>query len=274
MAVNSFVVLAPPALIETEQGGALQESVSTLGPGKPEPTPSRLAQPTLTATTLETPPSAAPGLSETRTQALAKTLLLKANDALLAKDNDRATRYLQNYLDIYPDAALIRLQVAELCFRRAALEESRKHFRRALGEVTDPPLPVHCRLHAHSRLMEIAAEQGKRFDEELQRGMGLTVLAENRQQESPDKPGTSAQELYGKARLALERAALLSPGDAQPPLYLVTVWQGMQQTRNAHLAFDQARRLALGSSLSPYDQLKLAQLGLELTPVQHTSLKR
>jgi hypothetical protein len=57
-------------------------------------------------------------------------------------------------------------------------------------------------------------------------------------------------------------------------LYLVTVWQGMQQTRNAHLAFDQARRLALGSSLSPYDQLKLAQLGLELTPVQHTSLKR
>lgn len=208
-------------------------------------------------------PSAAPGLYEVRSAAQARALLLKATASLEAKDFDGAAIQLERYLKAYPDSALIRLQVAELHFRQAHFVDARRQFNQALAEVIDPELPLHCRLHAHSRLMEIASEQRDRFSEELHRGIGLSLLAEHRRNEQSQE-GVHVQELLGKARLALEKAERLSPRDARPALYLISVWQRMQQHRNAGLALEQARHLSFGTRLNPFEQVQLAQWTLTL----------
>lgn len=240
----------------------MDESVPPLGPGTTVPTPTRLAQPTLTST-MEKPPSAAPGPAEARTSAQARTLLLKATAALEAQDFQAAASALHRYVLLYPDAALIRMQLGELRFNQHQLDEAEVQYRAALGEVIDPPLPLHCKLHGHSRLMEIAAERHDRFLEELHRGIGLLLLAEHRLATPNKENMVSGEQLLGKARTALVKASTLSPTDARPALYLTTVWHLMLQPANANSAYDKASQLSTLSSLTATEQLWLAQWGLE-----------
>lgn len=263
LATSSFVVLAPPALIDPRESGGCSESAPNLGPGTRVPTPSRLAQPTLSAATGEKPVSAAPGLSDARQAAHARTLLLKATASIEEKDFSTAARHLEQYLLSYPDSALIRLQLAELRFRDDRFDDARKHFQQALAEVVDPELPVHCKLHAHSRLMEIAGQLHDRFNEELQRGIGLLVLAEHRQTQSSTASEVSSQELLGKARTALTRAAMMVPGDARPSLYLAAVWHAMGQHSNALHSLRQSQSLAFKSRLTASEWMQLALWDVE-----------
>lgn len=173
------------------------------------------------------PASAAPGPAETRTAAQAKTLLIKATAALEAQDHPLAASHLRRYLQVYPDAVLIRMQLAELYYQLSRFSDAEEQFRSALGEVIDPALPLHCRLHGHSRLMELAQERTDTFNEELHRGIGLVLLAEHRQNQKPSGQMVNSAQLLGKARTALVKAGEVSPKDARPALYLTSVWHSM-----------------------------------------------
>lgn len=267
-------MLEPPALLAMQPDGASTESAPTLQPGNPVPTPFRMAQPTVMLSPSEDAASAAPGSTEPRTMAQARTLLLKATACLEANDLVGASSILQRYLLAFPDAVLVRLQLAELFFKMARYDESQQQFKAALAEVIDPELPRHCRLHGHSRLVDIAAHQKDRFGEELHRGIGLMLLAELRMQEGATSQGVCAQELLGKARAALQKAKKLSSCDARPPLYLVSVWQEMQQEGNARRELTLAQLLSHITRLTAFEQMRLAQLGLELRSGNHISLNR
>lgn len=260
LGTSTFVMLQPPSLPVDMDA---VESVPTLGPGKPASAPSRLAQPTVSPLPGQTPTSAAPGFSEVRKAPLARTLLLKATAALEAGELAGAARLLNEYLQHFPDSAMIRLQLAEILFRQSRHESARLHFLQALGEVVDPELPVHCRLHAHSRLMEIASVEGDRYNEDLQRGIGLLVLAQHRQTVASSESEVTVQELLGKARAALSRASRLAPGDARPALYLAAVWQVMGQHANALHSLRQAQAMSLNSRLTSQEWLQLALWNLE-----------
>ncbi|HQR43933.1 MAG TPA: tetratricopeptide repeat protein [Gemmatales bacterium] len=259
---SSFVALQPPVLVEASPVG-LQESASTLGPGNQTPTPSRLAQPTGSSTLVDATASAAPGPSEARKAALGRTLLLQATASLEQKDFTSAARHLERYLLSFPDSALIRMQLAELWFQESRHDAARRQFLMALGEVADPPLPVHSKLHAHSRLVEIASENSDRFNEDLQRGIGLLVLAEHRRNQSSASAEVTPEELLGKARAALTRASKIAPQDARPWLYLAAVWNAMGQTSNARSAFLQSQHLAIGSYLTASEWMQLAMWSVE-----------
>jgi len=274
LAASSFVMLEPPALVAMQPDGSSMESVPTIGPGKPVPTPSRKAQPTEMSSPSEKATSAAPGLAETRTMAQARTLLLQATACLEANDLSGAAVILQRYLIAFPDAALVRMQLGELCYKLTRYDEAQLQFKAALAEVIDPELPMHCRLHAHSRLVDIATMQKDRFNEELHRGIGLALLAELRLQESTTSQGVSTQELLGKARVALQKARKMSTWDARPSLYLVFVWQAMQQQGNAQRELTQALLLSHITRLNAYEQSRLAQCALELPTENHISLNR
>ncbi len=265
MATSSFVMLEPPALVAMQPDGSSTESVLPhVGPGKPASTPTRMAQPTVSTSPEEKTTSAAPGSAEPRTMAQARVLLLKATACLEANDLTGAAIILQRYLHAFPDAVLVRMQLGELYFKLSRFDDARLQFQAALAEVIDPELPMHCRLHGHSRLVDIALMNKDRFSEELHRGIGLALLAEMRLQETTTSQGVSAQELLGKARLALIKAKKFSTCDARPSLYLVSVWQMMQQQANAEHELAQSMFLSHITRLNAYEQMRLAQYAVEL----------
>lgn len=243
-------------------GSSAESAPYPVGPGKRASTPTRMAQPTVRPSTEASTTSAAPGSAEPRTLAQARALLLKATACLEANDLPGAVTILSRYLHAFPDAVLVRMQLGELYFKLSQFEEAQRQFLSALAEVIDPELPLHCRLHAHSRLVDVASLNKDRFSEELHRGIGLALLAEIRLQESTINNSVSAQELLGKARLALVKAKKLAPGDARPSLYLVTVWQMMQQHNNAQHELAQALLLSHLTRLNAYEQMRLAQYTL------------
>lgn len=272
LATSSMLLLEPPALVETSDNDNSQESASSTRPGNLTPTPSRQAQPTDKSTQHDPAPSAAPGLSRSKSMAMARTLLLQATARLEHNDLTGAAVILQRYVQAFPDAAMIRLQLGELCFKLDRTEESQHQFLAALDNVLDPALPLHCRLHAHSRLVDIASLQKDEFNEHLHRGIGLALLAERRMQESTSTAGATVQELQGKSRTALMKAKRLAPLDARPSLYLAGLWQSMQLIGNARSELQQAQLLSHLGSLSAYEELHLAQLAIELQIQKHISL--
>jgi tetratricopeptide (TPR) repeat protein len=240
------------------------ESMPPLGPGNRALTPSRLARPTLFSPRDVKPASAAPGPAETRTAAQAKTLLIKATAALEAQDHPLAASHLRRYLQVYPDAVLIRMQLAELYYQLSRFSDAEEQFRSALGEVIDPALPLHCRLHGHSRLMELAQERTDTFNEELHRGIGLVLLAEHRQNQKPSGQMVNSAQLLGKARTALVKAGEVSPKDARPALYLTSVWHSMRQYANAKASLEKAQLLSHLSPLNAQEYMDLAWWALVL----------
>jgi tetratricopeptide (TPR) repeat protein len=259
---SSFVLLQPPAIMLAEADNEEPESIPTLGPGNRGSTPSRVAQPTLFSSPRVKPASAAPGpMNPAQT---ARTLLLKATAALEARNTGAAAAHLRRYVEIYPDAVLIRMQLGELYFEQQRWGEAASEFQLALGEVVEPGLPIHCRLHAHSRLMELASERNDSYQEELHRGIGLVLLAEHRQTQKQNDEMVSAAQLFGKARNALVKASEARTQDARPALYLVSVWQGMQQHANALAALEKAQLLSHLTSLSAYERLQLATWSIVL----------
>lgn len=206
--------------------------------------------------------------------AQARVLLLKATACLEASDLTGAATILQRYLHAFPDAVLVRMQLGELYFKLSQFDDARHQFQSALAEVIDPELPMHCRLHGHSRLVEIASMNKDRFSEELHRGIGLALLAEMRLHETTTSKAVSTQELLGKARLALIKAKKLSCYDARPSLYLVSVWQMMQLQANAERELAQAMLLSHITRLNSYEQIRLAQNAVELHSENHISLNR
>jgi tetratricopeptide (TPR) repeat protein len=274
LATSSLVMLEPPALVALQPDGSSGESVPPVGPGKPAPIPTRKAQPTEMFSPTEKATSAAPGSSEPRTMAQARLLLLKATACLEANDLNGAAVVLHRYLQAYPDSVLVRMQLGELCFKLDRNEEAQQQFKAALAEVIDPELSLQARLHGHSRLVDIALIQKDRFSEELHRGIGLALLAELRLQETHTQSGVSTQELLGKARSALQKAKKYSVSDARPSLYLISVWQMMQQQGNAQRELAQAQLLSHVTRLTPYEQCRLAKCALELRAENHISLNR
>lgn len=252
---------------ETDEAG---EQVPTLGPGITAPASTRLAQPTMKLAKTD-PGSAAPGAEDNRSLASARTLLLKATQALEKNQLSEATIILSRYLHAFPDATLIRLQLAELYFKLQHYERSRLQFQTALGEMTDPPLAVSVQLHGHSRLMELAAEDKDRFTQELQRGIGLLILARHRQLAPASTSGASAQELCGKAQTALQQASEISPADARPFLYLALVWKMMQLHGNADYALECALSRATSTPLNEVERVLLAELNIQRQPHQVNS---
>jgi len=262
LVTDSFVLIEPPAITLAQEADEVGEQVPTLGPGTTAPASTRLAQPTMKLALKTDPGSAAPGAEETRSLASAKTMLLKATQALEKNQLPEATIILSRYLQAFPDATLIRLQLGELYFKLQQFERSRLQFQTALGEITDPPLTVSVQLHGHSRLMELAAENKDRFTQELQRGIGLLILARHRLLAPANTTGATAQELCGKAQTALQQAAELSPADARPFLYLALVWRMMHLQGNADCALECALTRATSTSLSEVERVMLAELNM------------
>ncbi len=190
---------------------------------------------------------------------LAAAYLEKGQDAAAAEQ-------MYDYLRLQPEHVVVRLHLAELMLRLGRQAKARDEFERFIAEAqTRPELAAEHLVHCHSQLMEMAVREGDEYGEHLHRGVGLYLLAKQRQT-LPDPDGElSTEALLCKAAGELALAFRARPDEARPCWYLASVWTELGQRGPATRWLRSAEAAAPFSSLTPCERegLRLGCLRLE-----------
>ncbi len=185
--------------------------------------------------------------------------------ALLEQGNDaEAAAHLERYVTQRPEHLAARAQLGELLFRQGKLEDSRVQLEMFIamaqehGEAASRYL-VHC----HSRLVEIASAQKDQYEEHLNRGIGLYLLACRRGKE-PDPDGEfSVGSLLCRSAMELQHAREDDDEQARPHFYLSQVWTRLGQPGAARRALAAADGSACLTRLTPAERRELHAMRLE-----------
>jgi tetratricopeptide (TPR) repeat protein len=183
--------------------------------------------------------------------------------ACLEKGQDAAAAdHMAVYVRRQPDHFVVRVHYADLLLRLGRPLEAREQFERFVADVQSrPALAEEHLIHCHSKLMEIAESQEDDYGEHLNRGIGLYLLAKQRQA-LPESAGgeISAEGMLCKAAGELTLATRGRPDEARPCWYLSAVWTELAQRRPATRWLRAARAAAPFSYLTPgeRDALRLA----------------
>ncbi len=183
-------------------------------------------------------------------------------------DEAAAAGHLAEYLKAFPEHHVVRAHYAELLLRLHRPREARAQFERFIADVQDDPElgPKHL-VHCHSRLMEIAEDEGDEYTEHLHRGIGLYLLAcERAGLPDPEDGDLSVESVLCKAAAELTMAHLTRRDEARPCWYLYAVWSRLDQRQPALRHLREADSTAPFSYLTPAEKrdLELAHLGREI----------
>jgi tetratricopeptide (TPR) repeat protein len=179
-----------------------------------------------------------------------------------------AVGHLAEYLKAFPEHHVVRAHYAELLLRLNRPREARSQFEHFIADVQDDPElgPKHL-VHCHSRLMEIAEDEGDEYAEHLHRGIGLYLLGcERAGLPDPEEGDLSVESVLCKAAGELTMAHLARRDEARPCWYLYAVWSRLDQRQPALRHLREADATAPFSYLTPAENrdLELARLGREV----------
>jgi tetratricopeptide (TPR) repeat protein len=150
----------------------------------------------------------------------------------------------------------IRLQYAELLARLHQDREARAQFERCVRDAQEQAgeaAAAHL-IHCHSRLMEIAEAAEDSYEEHLNRGIGLYLLARQATGVAEAEGEVSSESLYCKAAGELTLARRERPEEARPLWYLYGVWSRLAQRPPAQSCLNDAKEAAPFSYLTPVEQ--------------------
>ncbi len=171
-----------------------------------------------------------------------------------------AEPHLARYVAANPEHHVVRAHYAELLLRLHKAPEARDQFERFIADVQDiPELASKHLIHCHSRLMEIAEDEGDDYAEHLHRGIGLFLLARERAalgETDDDEP--SVEGVLCKAAGELSLARLRRREEARPSWYLHEVWTSLDQRRPAERHLREADLAAPFSYLTPAEKRDLS----------------
>jgi tetratricopeptide (TPR) repeat protein len=173
-------------------------------------------------------------------------------------DDEAACPHLAHYVKAHPEHLIVRNHFAELLLRLRRFGDARVEFERFVVDAQDQDGPAAQQLvHCHSRLMEIAEADADYYNEHLNRGIGLFLLARERAH-LPDPEGLLPIEgLLCKAAGELTLAQLRRPDEARPCWYLYEVWSRMPLRDPAVRNLQAAAAAAPFSYLTPAEQRSL-----------------
>jgi len=143
-----------------------------------------------------------------------------------------AIPHLKAHLKQHPDAPMIRAYLAELLMKVGHEGEAKKHYEQFVRDAASHEgLAKHHLVHAHTKLMEIAAEADDSFQEQFHRGVALMHLA------APSDEGnvTWNEQTLRKALVAIRAAMATEPSDPRPLLPLMEIQQRLDQPAAARL---------------------------------------
>lgn len=174
-------------------------------------------------------------------------------------DQEQACPHLSLYLKACPDHLIVRAHYAELLLRLRHLDDARAEFRRFAADAQGQGERYARQLvHCHSRLMELAEAEEDEYGEHLHRGIGLFLLARQRQGEKDDEADPCPETLLCRAAAELTLARAERPDEAQPCWYLYEVWTRLAQRRAALRSLHDADLAAGFTYLTPHEQAGLA----------------
>jgi hypothetical protein len=180
--------------------------------------------------------------------------------ALLDQGRERdAVVQLKKYIAKEPGELLVRAELGELLFRLHEWDQSRLEFELFIACAQDHAGEAFRYLiHSHSRLVEIAEQAEDEYQEHLNRGIGLYLLAQRRATEPDPEGACSASSLLCRAAEELQEARRAQPQEARPHLYLARVWGALGQQAAADRSLLDADARALLSSLTPAERRDLS----------------
>jgi hypothetical protein len=163
-----------------------------------------------------------------------------------------AVTYLGRYVADNPDRVPVRAYFAELLFRRERFAEAKTEFAQFVGDAQQSGVETNRLVHAHTRLMAIAAHEHDIYAEHLHRGIGLYLLAT---QQAGDE--AAAESLFCKAAGELTLARNAKPQAARAHWYLHLVWTNLGQRKPAARTLAAAAERRLFSDLTPAERRDL-----------------
>ena len=179
---------------------------------------------------------------------------------LAIDQEDKAAACLERYLAVKPEHWPIRWHLAGLLLKLSRPAEARGQFERFLrGAQMQEGTPPEELIRCHTRLMELAERRGDEYEERLNRGIGLFLLARRRQELDDAANRQMAEELLCKAAAELTLARMRRPAEARPSWYLHGVWGCLAQRHPALCCLWQAHGLASPGSLTPAERRALMQ---------------
>jgi tetratricopeptide (TPR) repeat protein len=177
--------------------------------------------------------------------------LTLAAECLQRGEKSAAAVHLETHVRRHPDQPMFRAHLAELLWKLDRPADARTQFERFVADAQDGPGPVRGHLvHCHTRLMEIARDDGDRYAEVFHRGVGLLRLVE---QPGADEVGPG-EEVLCQAVKALAEARDLRPGDPRPLAYLALAHDRAGNPRAAAAARAAARNTLSTAGLTPAER--------------------
>lgn len=213
----------------------------------------------LGCTLLPPPPPQEPlAASQTNKENKPESLLQQAAKHLDEGRDDEALPCLAQYVAVRPEHAVIRAHFAELLLKLNKPEEARTQFEQYIvdAQIQGEPADRHV-VQVHTRLVEIALEQGDAYTERLHRGIGLIRLAGQVVREPDGHDNPAAQRMLFQAIDQLKKAAHEKPDEPRPQWYLHVAWSNLGQSQPAREALVRARKFALLGGLTPAETERL-----------------
>lgn len=164
---------------------------------------------------------------------------------------------LAQFVATHQDEPLLRARFAELLFGQKHLPEAQAEFERYVAAAQDDEGAARHVIHCHSRLMEIAEECEDGYAEHLHRGIGLYLLAREREALPDPDEALPVEALLCKAAAELSLARRERGGEARPCWYLHEVWSHLGQSQPARRWLREAVAEAPFSYLTPCEQRRL-----------------
>ncbi len=212
-------------------------------------------EPTVQATAVEELPAPTVAVEAN----LKESWLLHYAASLLEQDKDaEAAEALKQYVARHPEQLLIRAQLGELLYRVGRWNEARLHFEVFIGLAQEQgESAFRYLIHCHSRLVEIAELQRDGFQEHLNRGIGLYLLACRRLTEPDPEGDCSATSLLLRSAQELQESREGQPHEARPHWYLYQAWSRLGQDAAAVRALKIADDCAAFSRLTAHERREL-----------------
>lgn len=185
--------------------------------------------------------------------------LKEAAKCLDAGDEAAALPLLTAYVAAHPDHATVRAHLAELLARLHKPDEAKYQLERYVADAQELGEPANQHLvHAETKLVDIAIEQGDVYSQRLHRCIGLFMLAE-RAAKGDDVDDEFVEKTLFLAIAELNEAAKESPDEARPHWYLFEAWSRLGQRLPADTHLRRARKLSFAGDLTPAEAHALAQ---------------
>jgi len=164
-----------------------------------------------------------------------------------------AIPHLQAHLKQHPDAPMIRAYLAELLLKTGHNAEAKIHYERFIRDAAEQDgLSQQHLVHAHTKLMELAADADDEFGEYLHRGIALLLLAS----QSTETESLNEQTLH-KAAVALKAAIRINADDPRPLLPLHVVQSKMDQPGAARQTLTKLRATLHDPVWSPSERERI-----------------